>query len=346
MAARASKAKGADLGALAKRLEDKGVRPVYIVQGGERLMVDEAVRAILRAAVDNPKDPMQVTRVDLADPKTDVRDVLGACQSLGLFAGRSAVLVRSVDLLDKSSSDRDQVADYIDKPNPQATLVLIATKLNGSSKLVKRAAKAGEVLTFNPLRARDVPNWLIAEANNLGHKMSMGTARLVADLVGTDLQQLRLVVDQLSLYVGPGQPIREAAVEELLASTRAHSIFELVDAVGQRNTAQALEHLHSMLEHREPALRILGMLIRHFRMLWQLGAGRAQGRNLDDMTSTLRLHPYQAKKMWQQTQRFDHATLASAYDRLYVTDLRLKGVGLDDPTVLETLVLDLCTARG
>ena len=78
-----------------------------------------------------------------------------------------------------------------------------------------------------------------------------GTAKLVAELVGGDLGQLRLVVDQLSLYVGAGAPIRDEDVEACLAATRAHSVFELVDAVGDKQLVGALKHLSAMMAHRE-----------------------------------------------------------------------------------------------
>ncbi len=328
--------------ALARLSKSGERRPVWLVQGAERLMVDEAVRQVLASAVDDPADTMAVTRIDLTESGRDARAVLGACRSINLFGGRTAVLVRGADQLDKDAEGRDQVAEYVARPNPHCTLILVADKLLGTTKLYKELKRSGEILAFDPLKDREVPGWLMDEARRQGHRMDSGTARLVADLTGTDLQQLRLVVDQLSLYVGPGQPITEDAVEAVLAATRAHGIFELMDAVGERRTAQALAHVHSMLEHRQPALMILGMLTRHVRMLWQIAAARAAGHDLDAATRLLKVHPFQAKKLWAQSTKFQRATLRAAYERLYESDLRLKSSGVDDAIVMERLVMDLC----
>ena len=332
------------LATLAAALAAEGTLPVYIVQGEERLLVDEAIRLILTAAVGRPDDPMAIERVDLAEPGRGARDVLAACRSLGLFTPRVAVLVRAAESLDtdRMAADRGDIASYVNAPSRDATLILVATKLDGKSALVKRVKKHGRVLSFDPLRQRDVPEWVSAEARRLGHAMDGVTARLVAELVGTSLQQIRLVVDQLSLYVGPGRPIEEPDVVRCLVATRAHGIFELVDAVGQRRSAVALGHLRSMLEHREPPLRILSMLTRHFRMLWQMAAARAAGLGLDQATADLGLHPYQAKKLWSQSAQFQPFMLRAAYEGLFEADLRLKSKGLDDPLVMEQLVLGLC----
>ena len=104
----------------------------------------------------------------------------------------------------------------------------------------------------------------------------------------------------------------------------------------------AIRHLHAMMSHREPALRILAMLVRHFRMLWQAAEARAQGASVGDIRGRLKLHEFVAKKLWSQCAKFDAPTLRRAYDRLYETDLKLKSKGLDDALVMERLVMELC----
>ncbi|MGM0574848.1 MAG: DNA polymerase III subunit delta [Myxococcota bacterium] len=333
---------GDDLTAVDQHLSKEGTAPIYLVQGPERLMVDETVRRILTAAVGDPRDPMAVTRVDLAESGRGARDVLDACRSMGLFASRQAVLVRATDALTKRKADLDEMAAYASDPDPHTTLVLKAEKLNGNMALVRRIRKHGRVFTFETLKQYQVPAWLSEEARRVGHPIDHATARLVADLVGTDLARLRLTMEQLSLYVGDGAPITAEAVEEMLVATRAHSIFELVDAVAERRLVPALRHLHAMLAHREPGLRILAMLIRHFRMLWLTAEARAAGASLPEVQKKLSLHQFVAKKVWAQSGKFDARSLRRAWDRLYRTDRDLKSSGLDDALVMERLVMDLC----
>ncbi len=327
---------------LQRELTKRGPKPIYLVQGTERLWMDAAVREILRAAVGDPDDAMAITRVDLAESGRGAKDVLGACRSLGLFAQKQAVLVRGADVLEKRAEDRDALADYAQAPDAQTTLILVATKLNGNSALVRRIKKSGAVLSFEPLKPWQTPPWIAAEARRLGHAIDDATARLIGDLTGTGLLELQMVVEQLSLYVGKGQPVTTAAAEALLVSTRPHTVFELADAVGERRLVAALGHLHAMMSQREPALRILAMLIRHFRMLWQVREARDEGQDLGEVQRRLSLHEFVAKKLWAQATRFHPTTLRRIYDTLYATDLRLKSTGLSDELVMERLVMDLC----
>lgn len=337
---------GHSLSDVERSLEKGGLAPVILLQGSERLLVDKALGLTLEKAVGDRHDAMAITRLDLADSGCDARIILGHCQSLGLFATRGAVVLRSAELLDKKTADRDALAAYAASPNRDMVLILVAEKLKASTRLVKGIKKAGALFSFERLRSREVPSWIMSHARALGQDIDPAAAHLVAELVGADLLQLSLVIDHLSLFAGKGQAITLSTVETCLCATRHHSIFELVDAVGEGKHALALGHLQSMLDHREPPLRILAMLIRHFRLLWQVWAGRAGGESQDSMIRSLKLHPFQGKKFWNQSRRFSEAQLTRSYERLFDADLQLKSSTFDAPIVLERVVLALCGARA
>ena len=330
---------------LAQALKTHGVQPVYLVQGSERLLVDEAVHGILDAAIGADHDSMALTRLDLAESGCDSRVILGHCQSLGLFTNQTAVVLRAAELLDKKTADRDALAAYALNPNRKAVLILVAEKLKASTKLVKHLKKTGCLFTFDRLKSREVPRWIEQEAGRLGHRIGIDAAHLVADLVGNDLLQLKLVIDLLSLYVGPNQAIDLSTVETCLCATRNHSVFELVDSVGEGRRAAALGHLHAMLEHREPPLRILAMLNRHFRLLWLVSAHKLSGASMDATARELKIHPFQAKKFWAQTERFHANHLKRAYERLFEADRQLKSSVFDPQLVMERLVMGLCVGK-
>ncbi|MEC9072728.1 MAG: DNA polymerase III subunit delta, partial [Myxococcota bacterium] len=313
-----------DLQTLERRLTDQGPPPIGLIFGEERLLVDRAVRLLLEAGTDDPDDPLSVKRLDLAESGTEVRDVIGACRSIGLFSSRQAVVVRGAEAIAKSDTNKTEILSYLQAPDPQTTLILVADQINRSTSLYKEIHARGVAIQFSTPREWELPRWILGQSRTMGHDMTEATARLVADLTGGSLQGLRLVLDQLSLYVGPGQPIPSDVVEELLAPTRSHNVFELVDAVGERRMPSALGHLHSMLEHREPALRILAMLVRHFRQLWQVAEARACGESMDATQKRLKMRPFVVKKLWSQANRFDAPSLRRAYDQLYRANLQLK----------------------
>ncbi len=344
-----------DLDKLRAALAKDGPKPVYILQGTEQLLIDEAQRLILSHAVADPGDHMAVTHVDLAEGGTDARDVVAAARAIGLFVSRIAVVVRSVEVLDAKPRQRDEVARYLADPVRACALILRVSpydpskrksnknkpKLDGKSALVKRAKRHGQVLSFDEMKPWQAARWLQDRAGGLGNGLDNGTARLVVDLVGTNLLVLHNTLEQLSLYVGPGEPIRGADVERLLAATRSHTVFELTDAVGARDPTEALTHLHAMMQ-REAPLAVFGGLNRQFGRLSMVLELRDRGQRPDAIARSVGMHPFVAKKLYEQSTRFDRGILRMAMERLYATDLALKSSRMSGALLLERLVLDLC----
>ena len=87
------------------------------------------------------------------------------------------------------------------------------------------------------------------------------------------------------------------------------------------------------------------MLIRHFRLLWLVSTHKEAGSSLDETTRTLKLHPFQAKKFWRQTQRFQVSHLQRSYERLFEADKQLKSSVFEPPIVMERLVMGLCIGK-
>lgn len=331
-----------ELGALAQHLKKNGVAPVWVVYGEELWLVEQAIRMIVTAAVGSYDDPMSVTRVDLAEGKRGARDVVGACRSIGLFTSKIAVVARAAEVLDKKAEDKEEIGRYLDQPAKGATLVLRG-ELDGRSSLVKRAKKHGQVLVYGPLKPKDAVPWMLDRGKQLGNPIDRDAAYRAVELVGTSLLQLEQILNQLGLYVGPGATIRAADVELALAATREHSVFELADAIGDKNAREALRHLNAMLDQREQPLGILAMIVRHFRQLMETRAVMAKGQGQDELMRKLRLsHPFIAEKLWRQSDRFDDATLRGAFEQLYRAELELKSSrGVEPALRLESLLLRL-----
>ena len=128
-----------------------------------------------------------------------------------------------------------------------------------------------------------------------------------------------------------------------MATTRQHSVFELIDAVGAGDRSAALSLLGGMMALREPALRLLAMLARHVRQLWQARDLLNHGRpGVGDVASALGVLPFIATKLMDQARRLSPGRVAAMHEAIYQVDRALKMSKLDDERLMEQLVLQLC----
>jgi DNA polymerase-3 subunit delta len=251
------------------------------------------------------------------------------------------VLVRRVEGLKKGSLDA--LAEYVKDPAPEACLVLVATKIDGNSKLARAAKKAGARFDAKPLRAGAMRELAVSEARARGHVLAPAAAHTLVDAVGEDLSALDDALERLSLYVGPGQRIDVPAVEASVSRIRVDTIWQLVDAISLRDARQATHAAASLLADREPPLRILAMVSRQLRVVARMRGALASGMSGKEATRVSGAPPFKARALTEAARRFKLADLERAFTALAETDLLLKGSKEPDDVVLQRLVLDLCS---
>src|SRR5258705_10601184 len=85
--------KGADIDKFVARPDP--TRPVVLVFGPDAGLVRERAEALVRASVDDPKDPFQLARLDGDDLAGEPTRLVEEANTIPLFGGRRAVWVRA-----------------------------------------------------------------------------------------------------------------------------------------------------------------------------------------------------------------------------------------------------------
>lgn len=315
--------------------------PLVFLCGKERFLIDRALDAI-KAAVLNPAT-REFNYDTLHAKESGVARIVACARTLPMMSKRRLVLVRDADEL--SADELGGLSGYVAQPVPETCLCFIGEKADQRLKFFTLFKKHGLLLKLDPLNDRQLPSFVETEAKRLGARLEPGAAARIADEIGADLGQIVDALERLTLYVKAGAPIRIGDVEEVVATTRQHSVFELIDAVGAGNRASALALLGGMMALREPALRLLAMLARHVRQLWQTCDLLAGGRvGSGEVASALGVVPFVAMKLLDQARRISSPRVSAMHEAIYQVDRALKLSKVDDQRLMEQLILRLCSA--
>jgi DNA polymerase-3 subunit delta len=214
-------------------------------------------------------------------------------------------------------------------------------------------------------KERQLPNWAVQEMDRLGKSMQYDAAALLCENVAGDIDRLVRELEKLASYVGERIDVTVDDVEAVSVRFSQADIFALMDAIGQKDAATALQLLDGVVEEgsdRGEFLGFLGMLARQLRLIWQARYLRqrnisARGGGLPDEVAqqlperhnfadaTSGNKGWLAEKFTKQAAMFSDGQLARAMDRLCQADLALKGGGearMDERTVVELLIAQLC----
>lgn len=316
-------------------------QPLYALDGEERLMVDEAVRALKKLSVpahaaDFNYDAMNAREVAVAR-------IVEAAQTLPAFAQRRMILVSQAEHIDADAAG--ELFAYFEDPSPSSVLVLVASvKFDARTKFYKALEKVGATFRFDRPSLREMPDALRARARALGIEVEEGALRLLIDAVGNDLSGAAQALEVMSLYVGPAhpRPITADDVAQVITVTREENIFQLVDAIGARDHAAALEGLHAMLSGGQAhPLQLLALVARHYRNLMKAKAAQSAGVPRQDLGKLLGVPPFAVDKVLSQSRGYSGRKLAENLSALAAADRALKGGRLDSARAMERLLFQL-----
>ena len=315
--------------------------PVHILVGAEHFLVERAIKLLRQASLGEspPGFNDDVYHADTAN----TRAVVSTAKTLPMMAQARFVLLRDIDSLDKEGSD--VIAAYIDAPSPSTCFVGTAEKLDLRSRIAKVAKDRGYIADAPALRAAGARGFAVSEAKARGHRLEPDAADLLIDSAGLDLSAIDDALERLSLYVGAGAAIDEAAVEACIARVRVESIWALVDAVSARKTEVALRSAASLLSSREHPLRILSLVARQLRIVARMRDALASGLRGPEAAKAAGAPPFKASELTEAAKRFDARDIREAFRVVADADVALKSSKRPGETILEEAIVRLCAGR-
>ncbi|MEZ4465049.1 MAG: DNA polymerase III subunit delta [bacterium] len=253
-----------------------GSAHLYLLHGDAALLTREAADWLRERVLAGAIEDFNLDRFDGGD-RPDAEAIAQAARTLPMMADRRLVLVRNAEgLLNQAKGGLGPLLKYVGDPDPTTCLVFQANeKVKRTGALVKLLEQKGCVLESKAPRERELPRWVEERARLRDRRLDPAGAALLVDSIGADLAALDSAVERLTLYVEGNAVIQAKHVAETVPHTRTRTVWELTDAVADRDPAKALGLAHLLLSQGEQPLRLLGVVNRQFRqLLLGHGAGR------------------------------------------------------------------------
>jgi DNA polymerase III delta subunit len=288
---------------------------------------------------------------------------------LSLLAEQRVVVIEQV--ADWAPTQQRQLLQMLRNLPPGVSLILTVVGEQASlrqpllGELMQYLDRHGRVERRAKPKVWDLPEWAQSFAQRLGVTLSPPAAAELVGRVGPDQDRLASELEKLATYVGPGKQITPEAVRTLVPRTAEGSVFELLDAIGAGQAAQAAQLVREYLPpsgQEEATAQLIYQLARHLRLLWQARVLTRAGYNLtrleevpeewvgklpadSNVVAAVHDKPWMARRLADQARRHTDASMLLALRSVYVADLTLKGQlerRLPPEIIAELLVSELC----
>lgn len=224
-------------------------------------------------------------------------------------------------------------------PESTVLVVLLEEPAEASSALLKAAEKYGKVVQSTIPKGAALEKWIAKRAQSLGARIAPDAVTLLANFVGGNLRLLANELDKLATYSGKDGMITAETVRQLSAQVQEARIFDLTDAIAQRNRKQALNILHDLLSDGEPPLKLLTLITSQVRTLLLVKELAQKGMRGPQIASTVGMAPFVADKALRQVGNFTAPQLEGAYRQLLSTDAALKRSRMEPEMALDLLIV-------
>jgi len=309
---------------------------LYHFTGEDDFLKEEAWRKIVSLLV--PEDLKSFNLDLMHGAETSADQIINQASTSPVNAKRRVVVV--FDLPKISAFSRDVLLAFLPKIPDSVCLILLSPKITSTAKFYKSLAKIATTVDFTKMYENQAVGWAANRIVESGKRAEKGASQMLVSLVGADLAELAVEIDKLVIYVGENKVITRSDVESAVGLSRTHTVFQLIDSIGEKDAQKALLILRSLTLAGERPGGIIFWLTEHLERL--ILTKEYSSRSDGSLASVLKLPPFLASKCQRQAPNFTLEQLEKGVMLLYQADVDSKSNLMPDKMLLEVLTYNLC----
>ena len=310
-------------------------KQVYLLYGEERYLRRQ-YRGRLQKALCSEGDTMNTHFYEGKD--FSVGEVIDLAETLPFLAERRVIFITDSGLF---KSGGEKMAEYLSSPNETTFFVFTESEVDKRSKLYKAVTAKGYAAEFTVQDESTLKRWIAGVLAKEEKKITENTVQLLLSKTGTDMENIQSELEKLICYCMDRDIITEEDVEAICTTRISNHIFDMINAIADKQQKKALELYYDLLALKEPPMRILFLIARQCNMLLQAKELKSKGYDNRTIGSKLGVPPFIAGKYLNQASRFKTTTLRSAVKQCVEAEEAVKSGQMNDMMSVEILILSV-----
>lgn len=263
-----------------------------------------------------------------------------AAMTLPFFADLKLIIVEKSGFFKAQSNLPELLADTPDT----TVIVFVEDEVDKRNRLFKFIKDNGYVSEMNGLDDKNLKLFVASLFSKYNQKITESDIAYLLDKIGTDMTNIINEVEKISGYSSGHEVVLREDIDAVITVQISGRIFQMIDAIGSRQTQKALELYYELIAVREKPLSILYMIIRHFNILLQVKD--LQSRNYDgaSISEQVGVPVFAVNKYGYQARNFTYKRLQDALE--FGTDIeqQIKTGSMDERVGVELFIVTFSKA--
>lgn len=318
---------------LQEDLKTGNFKHCYLLYGEEPYLVQQ-YKTRLKNALSVEGDTMNTSVFSGKDIRPEA--LIDLAETLPFFAERRVILVENSGFFKKST---EELAAYMTELPETSYFIFAEEDVDKRGKMYKQVKKHGSVVEFKRQTDAVLMQWILGTLKKENKKITRSVMELFLSKTGNDMELITQELEKLLCYTMEKDIIEAEDVEAICANQISGKIFDMVEAIGRKESKRALDLYYDLLMLKEPAMRILFLVTRHFQILMQLSDMMGGGFDYKSMASKVGVPEFAVRKYTGQARAFEGKRLEQIVRECVQTEENIKTGQMADQLAVELLII-------
>ena len=322
---------------LTKKINKNNLLPVYYFFGEDSFSLEAGLKAVEKAV-----QPLITSDFDkevfYGENKT-LSEVLDFALAFPFGSEKKFIIFKEFEKV----KDKKNLSSYLKSPPDFTVLVLIhnGTISGFKSEPFPVLIEKNYIFSAKELKGQYLLNWVIDFCESSGKILNQENAQLLVDIVGDNRNLIESQLEKIFTFLGDRKEIRIDDIQALSTALKEFNIFDLQNAVGNKNKAEAIKLAYHLLDQSAEPTFIIYMLTRYFTGLSRVKELKEQKLSDFAAAGIVGTHPFYYKDYLKARTIFSDRDLFNASEALLKAELLIKTTSIDNKTVIALLISEI-----
>jgi len=317
-----------DYAAEIKKLNNEGVKPLYLLYGEEDYLREMYLTKIKQLCLDGGEEDFNYKRID--GPVIDLGELDEAINAVPFFAEHTLVEIRGFDINACREKEAERLKNILSDIPEFCTVVFVIGveySLDGRLAAVKTVKKLGYALEFTAQDSSKLIDWIAKRFAALGKSISRENAEYLIFTSGSLMNRLIPEIEKIASFASSGEITRKD-IQTTAQRIPEADVFEMTELIGLGRYDQAASILAELLHAKEHPIMLLALIGQQMRRLYaaKLAAKHGKSRN-DIMELCLVNYSFIADKLISAAKNYSLEQLEHIVELCPEYDFRMKSGG-------------------
>ena len=308
---------------LLKEIRNKKFEKIYFLHGEEPYFIDVLTKAIQDNALEESE--RDFNQSILYGKDAEVLSLISELKSYPMMAERRLVILKEAQYFKAI----EQLESYLENP-ANSTIFVICYKyktFDARKKTLKNALKNGVVFKSEKVKEYQLAEWIQQYIKTTGYELTSKACMLLIESLGNDLGRIVKELEKLAVLIEKGTIINENHIEENIGISKDYNVFELTNAVANKDNLKALK-IVDYFEHNPKAADLVFVISNLFKFFSQIMRIHfLPNKSREAVARVLGVHPFVAGELTNAKNKYDPRKIAANIALIHEYDLKSKGVG-------------------